>query len=852
MKKKDNISYLSQAFMALAFMGVVSACVEDAYDEVAVNKEINETLTLAPTIADAQVKTRTASFTDLMEDNLVTLDVFVEGVTDASFWKQYHLTIANATAETLEDKVHYLLEGKWREAGYKSSDKYNVYVAVNNPKTKENINNVTALKALVYNENEDNAIINENGTFKWVNNQPAGDIYKLYTSESIEYTDDQGQTQKWRALTNEKQFMMDGVIPNWSPDPSLKHQDFNVDLKRAAAKFILNVEFNETFLQTLKEDGVAIEGSPAWKFNNFAFGAPVFTPETASAGVEVHNSDFNIFHNEPFAGDKKEFKIVTYSYPNKWEAADYSTKSPSLIISVPYTQYESIGDDGTPVGTGVTSYNYYRIPIVKSTVTSIDRNTLYVVNATISTRGSDSHDDVDPIEDIYYKVTSWNNEDNEDQESGDVVSVQHYYLQVNPKVYTLRGDGEQSIDIHFSRAKNTSVDYKLFTFPSGAVDLSNNNPINKTAVTPSNNNAVWGWYFSDDKRMITSVSGLTHMGVTITNNDPEAATAGDTEGSFTIKSTALENRAIKYILMRVYLKDENGNDKSGDGYYEDVLIRHFPTDNIQSTEGKWSSRTTNGWWSYNQSTYSYTWYDNYSQQTLRNVFYAKYYDNGVRYANGESISHLDNPYKYVIQLSSTSEQYVMGRPALDNNGQSDDHVVSPAFMIASQLGATSSKSPANNQIATMAGYAANHCRTYKEVDVTGAGVEGETLWTNWRLPTREEVGVILKYQNAGYDTMEPVLTGRYYWTLEGAAVATGVNDQWANPITWYNDWETRYQNTANDYRYGTYRGTDTYGRPNQNVQESSFIRCIRDLSAEEIENINKWNTIIAKYQAKHN
>lgn len=828
MKRLSYITYISQAFMALVFMGVVSACVEDAYDEVAVNKEISETLTLAPTVADAQVKTRTASDTDLMEGNLVTLDVFVEGVTDANFWKQYHLTIANATKETLENKVHYLLEKEWRKVGYKSTDKYNVYVAVNNPKTKENINNVTALKALVYNENEGSAIINGDGTFKWVNNQPAGDIYKLYTSKSIEYTDDKGQTQKWRALTNEKQFMMDGVIPNWSPDPSLKHQDFNVDLKRAAAKFKLNVEFNETFLQTLKEDGVAIEGSPAWKFNNFAFGAPVFTPETASAGVEVHNSDFNIFHNEPFAGDKKEFQIVTYSYPNKWAAADYSTKSPSLIISVPYTQYESIGDDGTPVGTGVTTYNYYRIPIVKSSVTSIDRNTLYVVNATISTRGSDSHDDVDPIEDIYYKVTSWNNEDNEDQESGDVVSVQHYYLQVNPKVYTLRGDGEQSVDIHFSRAKNTSVDYKLFTFPSGAVDLSNNNPINKTAVTPSNNNAVWGWYFSDDKRMITSVSGLTHMGVTITNNDPEAATAGDTEGSFTIKSTALENRAIKYILMRVYLKDENGNDKSGDGYYEDVLIRHFPTDNIQSTQGKWSSRTSSGWWSYGGN-----------GTRSDNIFNARYYNNGsLYYANGTRITDLDNPYKYVIQISSTSEQYTMGRPALNQYNQSNDSVVSPAFMIASQLGATAGNS-AN------ARSAANHCSTYKEVDVTSAGVEGETLWTGWRLPTRYEVGVILKYQkDEKVNTMEPVLTGSYYWTLEGKAVATGVTRYGSTPAQdqWANDWATRYRDRR--YDYPGYNGDGVRDR-------GTYIRCIRDLSAEEIENLNKFNVIIAKYQAKN-
>lgn len=860
MKKIDYISYFSHAFVALVFMGAISACVQDEdYIDNVVNKTSLEGLAVFPTVSEAQVITRSESVEALKEKDLNTLDVFVEHVTngtgDGKFMNQYHLPFDEGEGGIVPGAA--VIEGlnwladRWRVEGLQVGEKYNIYVAANNTLTHSvknidnesgaNFFNVQALKDLTYGEVALGvAELDDDGNIKKNSGDATtGNIYKLYSS-----------TVTGRAYTDSKEFMMDGVLKNWTPTPGSKTQTFEVDIKRAAAKIVLNVDFDEDFVKSLAfdkddtgeytipkdaADKVEITGTPAWKFSNFAFGAPVFTPDTApTAGEEVYNSGFNIFHNQSIEGGTS-FTITTYSYPNVWTE---QTDAPSLVISVGYKQ------------NGETTYNYYRIPIVGKDIKKLERNYKYEINATIASRGSDTHEDVNTVEDIYYKVTSWNNEDNEDQESGDVTSVQHYYLQVNPKVYTLRGDGQQSVDIHFSRAKNTSVDYKLFTFPniSSAVDFSNNSSVSKTAVTSG---GVLGWYFSDDKHMITVSDG-----VTITNNDPGAATAGNTEGSFTVTSTALQNRAIKYILMRVYLKDEHGNDKSGDGYYEDVLIRHFPTDNIQSAEGLWSSRTSSGWWSYSNGTSSYasgTKWDGNPNNNLRYVFSAKYFDNTVRSWNGNSWqnnSHLDNPYKYVIQISSTSEQYVMGRPALDNNGQSDDHVVSPAFMIASQLGATSSKSPANNQIATMAGYAANHCRTYKEVDVTGAGVEGETLWTNWRLPTREEVGVILKYQNAGYDTMEPVLTGRYYWTLEGAAVATGVNDQWADPITWYSDWETRYQNTANDYRYGTYRGTDTYGRPNQNVQESSFIRCIRDMSAEEIENLNKWNTIIAKYQAK--
>ena len=838
MKNRNTILYFCQAVVALAFMGAVSACVGDDYDIDDIKVVAQESLSILPSVSEGdmlRIKTRadgdvsTQSDTNLKEKDLNTLDVFVQHITDgkgdAKFMLQYHLVSSESSPiKELEDN---LLANKWREAGLKEGEFYNIYVATNNPLTKEvkdlSTFTVDDLKNLEYNENANDAIINADGTFKWADNQPLGDIYKKY-AEVITYTDNYGNTQKWRALTDKKEFMMDGVIKNWTPVSGQQQQRFDFTkegqdpLSRAAAKIVLKVNFKDTFLQSLADQKVSITGSPAWKFNNFAFGAPVFAPETApTAGVEVHNGNFMIYDSQDIA-DGKPFTITTYSYPNVWKN---TTDAPSMIVSVGYIE------------NGNTTYNYYRIPIVSKETTSLERNTLYVINAEISSRGSDSHEDVNTIDDIYYKVTSWNNEDNEDQESGDVTSVQHYYLQVNPKVYTLRGDGEQAVDIHFSRAKKTSVGYKLFTFPdiASAVDFSTNSKVNKD---PDGDTPVYGWYFTDDKHMKTSVSDMTNMGVTITNKNPEAATAGNTEGIIEVKSTALTNRAIKYILMRVYLIDENGNEK--EGYYEDVLIRHFPTDNIQSAEGKWSSRTRDGWWSYGQSTNGRTIQDSNMDSPTGGVFAAKYYNNNnIYYANGTQINNLDNPYKYVIQISSTSEQYVMGRPVLDANAQSKDHVVSPAFMIASQLGATRNKQPSNNQRSTVALNAANHCKTYKEVDETGAGVEGQTLWTGWRLPTREEVGVIIKYQHAGYDTMEPVLTGRYYWTLEGAAVSSGINNE--STGTWYNPgWDTRYSNPDYDYSY--------------NGSYNTYIRCIRDLSAAEIENINKFNTIIAKYQAK--
>lgn len=882
MKNRIKISYFSHAFMMLAFMGAVSACVNDDYvvEDVIKTKVSKEGLKISPTVSESSLviaNTRDGAIEDpLKERFLNTLDVFVEKATkktvegkdvftgDGNIMKQYHLPLPNGGAN-VQEAVNNFLANSWRQEGLEVDNYYNIYVATNNPKTKADVADVAALKALIH--KEDITINTESNNITG----RSGNIYKKYVASGASSS---------AAETGEKEFMMDGVIEGWTPDKTTQDQVFKVQLKRAAAKFILNVNFAPEFLKELADDGLIVnwegtdasgqstKASPAWKFNNFAFGAPVFTPATSVSGVEVHNSDDNFFskYEVETEGEGEEqvvknisFNIITYSYPNTWDAADYATKAPSLVLSIRYYKVDGTANDYTQ--------HYYRIPLVpqkievedeegsisQSPVTSIDRNTQYVINATIATRGSETHEDEDEITNVYYEVTSWNNEGGEDQQTGDVVAIQNYYLQVSPKVYTLHGDDDTSIDIHFSRAKNTSVGYKLFTFPDigDPVEFSNNNHVRKT---PVESGGVLGWYFSDDKRMITVSDG-----VTITNNNPGVAEAGKTEGTITVTSTALPNRAIKYILLRVYLKEK-------EGYYEDVLIRHFPTDNIQSAEGLWSSRTTRNWWDASQLTGNWWTTTNPGGRGIGRdgdaLFSAKYFyvpqrEAGyVRSANNtgnstdhswSSDTHLKNRYKYAIQISSTSDNFVIGRPVLDDYVQSKDHVVAPAFMIASQLGATQNRTPGHydywynfvvseEDIDAQAKISAAHCGSYKEVDTDG------TVWTGWRLPTREEVGVILRYQNAKFDTMDPVMTGSYYWTLEGAAVATGViSSMSSSETTWARDWNVRYSDTRYDYP----------GFDGDQVQSTTtFIRCIRDLSATEVENLNKWKTIIDKFQAK--
>lgn len=166
--------------------------------------------------------------------------------------------------------------------------------------------------------------------------------------------------------------------------------------------------------------------------------------------------------------------------------------------------------------------------------------------------------------------------------------------------------------------------------------------------------------------------------------------------------------------------------------------------------------------------------------------YQTYSTGGDYSTTVSSMNGLSNNQMYVIQVTSTSNEYVLGVPVITDS-KSQDKVVSPAFMIASQLGATVDFD--NGDLA------ANHCETYMEVGTDG------TRYVGWRLPTEQEIDFILKYQqtsSAAYNkTMAPVLTGYGYWALTG------------------------------NQAYTTY----TSGGEKR-------VRCVRDLSLEEVNKLN--------------
>ena len=152
---------------------------------------------------------------------------------------------------------------------------------------------------------------------------------------------------------------------------------------------------------------------------------------------------------------------------------------------------------------------------------------------------------------------------------------------------------------------------------------------------------------------------------------------------------------------------------------------------------------------------------------------------------------------YIIQVSSTKDsKYNIAHPNIDKTtGYTNDEVVSPAFMIASQLGAV--QSGTFNQTT-----AKTHCETYREVKKEN---DKQVIYDGWRLPTKTEIQFIVDFQKESFKRndnkeikpIKPVLEGAKYYTLNNKSVETG------------------------------YSGSGTY------------VRCVRDLTPAEVEELDK-------------
>lgn len=427
--------------------------------------------------------------------------------------------------------------------------------------------------------------------------------------------------------------------------------------------------------------------------------------------------------------------------------------------------------------------NYYKIPVRDPKATSEDakklnRNTIYTIDANINNKGGSSEIEYITPGKVVYDVLPWSDGGTTD------IDANTSYLMVYP----------QSLIMKNIAKDNTSISYKSSTELEITIDevYYYNKNGKKTIINE-------GYTEKDDKGKDVQL----YPKVTLSTGEN-----GKYQGKINIESAVPINLTAKYIVFSVKTKD--GKDS------KQVIVKQYPLKYVQniagwySTKDNWvdweSDRNVRGPFKERQDTKKYkdSWmtsrvygtfdrstgiWDIYDDESYKRVgggmFNPKYeytYQAKVHNCNTEQ----DNNHMYVIQITKSDGTYKIARPRF-NNLKSDDHTVSPAFMLASQLGVVSAFDSFKD--------AANHCEKYVEVSMN------KKRYEDWRLPTQEEINSIVEFQNdkKAANTMDRVLKGYYYWTANG-----GKSDK--------------------------VPGSTVDNRP-------GAVRCIRDLSPAEVQEL---------------
>lgn len=579
-------------------------------------------------------------------------------------------------------------------------------------------------------------------------------------------------------------FLMDGIAYADAQEPAaatpvvlyngVKSDDTNlkVTLRRAAAKVIVHIKKGEkvNFDQGL-------EGAiPGYYLRNM----PYSTSLLAGVGGEADLRTPGLVNNDYFDWTTKQITVTAYAYAHEWADASLE-KEVRLVVNIPMKYTDESEKETSHVS------SYYQIPISKDKV--LKRNTCYQVTVTVNAPGALDPSEPEELTDIQYSVINWE-EINVDINGDD----RPIFLYVNEEEMEMHNIAEDSTTLYFTSSSEVkaSIDKVYYTDKFGQT---------KTLVLHSDDNNNYAENIGSDYRP----NWINKCKIQIT---PDAGI----NGKIDVYSTIPDNNTIRYIDITI---------KNDEGIERKVTIAQYPLEYItnilgwysyrddfegttyellkgQDVEGQEydsSNRITNWicgctWgyygWSYGKGDaendffgskvagtvatsgenagkahiYYYRW--NETRTNKGSMFRPKYvYTYSV--SNGSDVwDNYANPRMYHVRITASSGKYTVGRPKITNgitdSGKDNAELVSPSFMIASQLGAV--RSAGNENIA------ASHCEQY--VEVYKDPDSGETIHLrDWRLPTKAELEIIMDFQYKDYAAMDEVLAGPSYWSASG-------------------------------------------------------------------------------------
>ncbi len=557
-----------------------------------------------------------------------------------------------------------------------------------------------------------------------------------------------------------KTFLMDGSI-SWNADDAEANAVIEVSLVHASAKLTVNLTYTEEFLT----EGRKIV-SVSKKLVHYVQDVKAFTEGGALALTEVQGEStsdgFSLANFTNGENLSRRDKLYAYSYPNEW-GADIAERETYFLINIPYSENDELRQ------------NYYKVPVRISGNASelkLDRNMEYTVNVTVDRVGNESIDEPVPLKPTF-SVATWKPVDiNVD---GDTPN----YLVVSDKELEMHNEEDVAITFFSSSPIHVEIVSAYFVNKSGDEVSVKNDRLISTAY---------------DELSLT--------------------------GEITVHSDIPKNVTARYITLKVTNEDEPTP------LTQEIKIIQYPLEYISGVPGWYSTRDK----------FTATWQDHLDGKSFSSppsvsntVFSSKVYESPYIYtyvvkgsgwygdnppftielgsSQGESKS---NNRMYLVQITSTSSGHTVARPTMEGTGddivtqsnEENNRLVSPVFMLASQLGTVTASGWSTAQ---------EHCKQYVEWAKYPDGVTRK--FADWRLPTFSELQIIAQYQKEQPEVMDEVLGGEYYWSAYKNYCIIRVYE--GNSL------------------WGEY--TDKWEPEPSNEQSDCFIRCIRDVTPEDLE-----------------
>lgn len=551
--------------------------------------------------------------------------------------------------------------------------------------------------------------------------------------------------------TAPKTFLMDGVAypaaeaaePSAAPvvlnngNPS-DNTELKVMLRRAAAKIVVRINKGSD----VRFDNSLSGTQAGYYLRNLPYSTSLI------AGVDgaayLRNTQLN--SSSYFQWNADQIAVTAYAYAHEWANASSLEQEVRLVVNIPmvYTNPEDQTETECP-------NSYYQIPV--SRTKRLERNNYYEVTVTVNAPGATDPAAPAELTDISYTVRPW--EETTIDIGGE--DSRPIYLTVN----------KEEMEMHNIEEDNTT----LYFASSSAVECR-----------------IARVYYTDkfgQTQQTTNAGSIAGMGITATP-DPGL------NGNIDIYSPLPTNNTIRYIDLEV---------TNEDGVTRTVTIAQYPLEYITNILGWYSYRDDFGGTTYeNQGANRYVsasidtnwwtgqWSWDYSSSRDNGFFRSKvatstettgsyagksdlaYYSwkrswGNSNYSIGTSSYRKaregGNARMYHVRITASSGEYTLGVPRITDGktdpGADNAELVSPSFMIASQLGAVTTTD--NVEIA------ASHCEQYVEVykDENGQTVH----LRDWRLPTRAELEIIINFQYKENAAMDEVLAGQWYWSASG-------------------------------------------------------------------------------------